>query len=265
MTVTEYRVKLEVFEGPLDLLLHLIEKEELDITKVSLALVADQYLAYIAALREITAANLADFIVVAARLIVIKSRALLPQPEEEDEASEDEEDIGEELARQLREYKRYRQVAQQLKEWETTGHRAYARIAPPPKLEPHLKPGDVTIDDLARAFREALEAHPAAAPVDKVVSPLVVHITDCMERIAQTVDRYPRVRLSTLIRRARSRIEVVVYFLAVLEMIKQQRVRATQERPFAEIHLEKREPDPDADIAPTDLREYGEPSEDVSN
>ena len=160
--LTEYQVSLDVYEGPLDLLLRLIEQEQLDITKISLVLVTDQYLAHIARLQEITAANLADFIVLAARLLVIKSRALLPKPEPP--AEEEEEDPGEELARQLLEYKKYKQVAAHLRSLEETGLRAYPRIAAPPEVETRLKPGEVTLAELAAAFRRALEAHPAPRP-----------------------------------------------------------------------------------------------------
>ena len=98
-----YQVRLSLFEGPLDLLLHLIEREELDITKISLAQVTDQYLAYISQLEELHPETLADFLVVAARLLLIKSQILLPRPEAQPLAV-DEEDPGEALARQLREY-----------------------------------------------------------------------------------------------------------------------------------------------------------------
>ena len=97
---TAYRVELEVFAGPLDLLLQLIEQQQMDITAVSLARVTDQYLAYLSLIEERRPDDLAEFIAIAARLLVIKSRALLPQPPRTDD--EAEEDIGEDLVRQLR-------------------------------------------------------------------------------------------------------------------------------------------------------------------
>jgi len=254
--LTEYRVNLDVYEGPLDLLLRLIEQEQLDITTVSLVLVTDQYLAHIARLEEISAANLADFVVLAARLLVIKSRALLPKPVVP--VDEEEEDPGELLALQLLEYKRFKQVAQHLRSMEESGLREYPRIAAPPQVETRLQPGDVTLEELAAAFRRALEAHPPKPPADDIVAPITVRIVDCIDQLTHAVQRYPRVRLSTIIRRASSRLEVIVYFLAMLELIKQQRLRAAQERPMAEIYLEAREPDPEADIQPIDLSEYGE-------
>lgn len=253
-----YRVALEVFEGPLDLLLHLIEREELDITAISLAVVADQYLGHISALRELSAANLSDFLVVAAKLLVIKSRALLPRPQEEDNGDEEEEDPAEELAQQLLEYKRFKEVAEQLKNIEERGLKAYPRIAPPPHLERHLKPGEVSLTDLLVAFKRVLEAHPPMPPVDDIVSPVTVRIADCIQRIIALTTNQKRVRFTTVMRAARSRLEIIVSFMAVLEMIKQQRLQAVQEHRFGEIYLELREPDPAAAAAPVDLSEYGE-------
>ncbi|MHB1317726.1 MAG: segregation and condensation protein A [Anaerolineae bacterium] len=241
--MTTYRVDLEVYQGPLDLLLRLIEREELDITTVSLAVVTDQYLAYLAEVRERSAAQLADFLQVAGRLLVLKSRVLLPRPEEQAEGDEllaDEDD----LVAQLREYKRFKETAAKLREIEASGFRTYPRAAPPPRIEPRLKPGEVGIEELVAAFRQVLDAQPPTQPVDDVIAPLSVHIRDCIVLILDRVARYPRARFSTLLRSARSRQEVIVTFLALLELIKQQRVRASQERPFGEIYLEAREPEP---------------------
>ena len=255
--ISTYQVALEIFEGPLDLLLRLIERQELDITKVSLAVIADQYLGYIALLQDIPAADLADFLVIAAKLLVIKSRALLPEPEDEAE-DEREEDVGDELVRQLIEYKRFKEVATRLKDIEEKGLKTYPRIAAPPHMERRLRPGEMSLAELVTAFKVALEAHPPSPPVDEVVSPVVVRIADCIRNISDLVQSQRRVRLSTLIRRARSRLEIVVNFLAILEMVKQQRLLATQEQAFGEIYLQAREPDPDVAVPPTDLSEYGE-------
>ena len=259
VTIAAYRVALDVFEGPLDLLLRLIEREELDISKVSLALVADQFLAHVATLQEVSARNLADFLVVAAKLLVIKSRALLPKPEEEEREEDEGADPGEELARQLLEYKRFKEVAIHLRAIEESGQRAYPRLVPPPQVERHLQPGDVSLAELLDALKRALEMHPPTPPVDDVVAPVVVHMADCLRTILGLTARHPSVTFSAVMRRARSRLEVIVTFLALLELIKQQRVRAVQDAPFGEIRLEARVPDPDAEIPETDLSEYGEP------
>lgn len=254
-----YQVSLEVFEGPLDLLLRLIEKQELDITKVSLAIVADQYLAHIAELQRISASNLADFLVIAAKMVLLKSRSLLPPPES-DADEEEQEDIGEELARQLQEYKRYKDAASKLRELEETGQRAYPRAAPAPHLEARLEPGSVSLEELVQALKRVLDSHPRLPPVDDVVSAIVVRISDCIKAISELVQRHTHIAFSACMQSARSRLEIIVTFLALLELIKQQRVRATQEQPFGEIYLEARTPDPDAEIE-FDLSEYGEADE----
>jgi segregation and condensation protein A len=241
--MTSYQVELEIFHGPLELLLRLIQREELDITLVSLAVVTDQYLAHLAEMQQRTAAQLADFLQIAGRLLVIKSRVLLPRPEDA-EGEEEEPEAEDDLVFQLREYKRYKDTAARLRAIEETGLRTYPRAAPLPRIEKRLAPGEASVADLVAAFRQVLEAHPEAQPVDGVVAPLTVHIGECIERILDRVARYRRARFSTLMRGARSRLEVIVTFLAMLELIKQQRLRAVQEQLFGEIYLEARQPDP---------------------
>jgi segregation and condensation protein A len=254
--MSSYLVALGVFEGPLDLLLRLIERQELDITLVSLALVADQFLAYLSRLKEATAASLADFLVIAARLLVLKSRVLLPQVEE----TEDEEQVDweQDLLERLQEYKRYKQAAEHLRALEQADRRTYPRVAPPPKLEQRYQPGELSAAELFAAYQRVLGAHPPMPPVDDVVPPMVVHMADCIQRIEQRVRRYARVRFSTIMKGARSRMEIIVTFMALLELLKLQRICALQEQPFGEIYIEAREPDPGAEIAPLDLSEYGE-------
>ena len=230
--VQPYHVKLEVFEGPLDLLLHLIEKQELDITKVSLVAVTDQYLEYISHVEGITADTLAAFLVVAAKLLLIKSRTLLPAPPA---AVSEEEDLGDELARQLREYKLFKEVAQQLRAREELGLRAYLRLAVPPDLERKLDPTSVSLDDLLAAAREAFALHEPAAPVNGVVAPLTISIADAIQNIESLLARKARFSFHRLLRRAKSRPEIIVTFLALLELIKARRVQVQQERLFGEI------------------------------
>ncbi len=252
-----YHVTLDVFEGPLDLLLRLIEREELDISRVSLALVADQYLASIDQLRDVPAASLADFLVIAAKLVVIKSRHLLPRPPQAAD-DEDEEDVGEALARQLEAYKHFKALALQLREIEEAGLKSYPRVAAPPQMDKPLEPGQVTPLELLDAMRRALATHPLQPPVDGVVGPVAVRIGDCIRAIQDALRQQPLVRFSDLMRRARSRTEVLITFMAILELVKQQYLQATQEAPFAEILLQRRQPDPDSPARVSDLSEYGE-------
>jgi segregation and condensation protein A len=231
-----YQVRLPLFEGPLDLLLHLIEREELDITKISLAQVTDQYLAYINRLEELNPETLADFLVIAARLLLIKSQVLLPRPEAELLAA-DEEDPGEALARQLREYRRFKGVAQYLKERAASGLCAFVRIAPPPELPRSVDLSGVSLDDLLVAWREALLAQLPEQDL-RVPSPQpTITIGDKMALIRRRLAQQDRVTFSSLLLEAPSRLAVVVTFIALLEMLKSQEVTLHQEAVFGEIFI----------------------------
>jgi segregation and condensation protein A len=236
----DYQVQLPVFEGPLDLLLHLVEREELDITTIALARITDQYLAYLAELGCHQVGDLADFLVVAAKLLLIKSQALLPRPpallpEEEDE------DVGEDLVRQLRAYKRFKEIAAVLHEREKEGLHGYVRVAPLPRLDPQLDMGDVVIGDLLMYVQEALDALPAP-PVDDVVTPITVTIDKQIARIEKQLSRREQVAFREFLSVATTRIEVIVTLLAVLELVKQDRARVRQEQLFGEIFIERGTP-----------------------
>ena len=243
-----YRVKLEVFEGPLDLLLSLIEKQELDITKVSLVAVTDQYLDYIQRLDRITADNLADFLVVAAKLLLIKSRALLPGPPPLEEG-EEEEDVGEELARQLREYKRLKALAGALRDREEQGLQAFVRVASLPDVERELDLTDVTLDDLVAAVREALTIQPPAEHVNGVLPPIAISVEEKIQEIRSLLSSRRSFSFTRMLHSAASRIEVIVAFLALLQLIKQSAVQVRQARLFGEI-LVSTVPLPTADQPP---------------
>jgi segregation and condensation protein A len=217
-------------------LLQLIEKHELDITKVSLAQVTDQYLEYISLLHELEAAALADFLVIAAKLILIKSQMLLPQPP----PIEEEEDVGDELVRQLIEYKKFKEVAQELRQREEVGLRAYVRVAPPPRLERTLDLEGITLDDLLEAVQQALAVTPLAPSVSNMVAPITVTIADKISQIEAALRRRGRVSFNRLLARAASRVEIIVAFLAVLELIKRQQIDVQQEQAFGEIIITAR-------------------------
>jgi len=235
MTASNYTVQLPVFAGPLDLLLQLIEREELDITRVSLAQVTDQFVAYIKVLENLNIGDLADFLVIAARLVLIKSEALLPRPVERQPG---EEDPGDELARQLLAYKKYKQIAGLLKEREDTNLRTYLRLAPPPKVEKKPDFSKLTTLDLLEAVRRALAVLPDRPALETVVAPPKVTIRDQIRRIAGALrEQNGRASFQKLLEGATSRLEIVVTFLAVLELIKRRKIEARQEQMFGEIEL----------------------------
>lgn len=238
-----YTVQLQAYEGPLDLLLDLIERAELDITSISLAAVTDQYLAYLRTVPDHHLADLASFLVIAARLLQIKSEALLPRPPAREP---EEEDPGEALARQLLVYKRYKEMAA----WLGGRQRlhTYLRLAAPPPA-----PATTTVDlrglgpaDLRQALLAALSVEPAGPELSTVVAPLRVTIRDQIRLIVRTVQSRGQTTFLSLLRRVRSRLEIIVTFLAVLELVKQRRVRAEQEQVFSDIRLV---PDENWDLA----------------
>ncbi len=226
-------VLLPVYEGPLDLLLELIERAELDITKVALAQVTDQYMAYLHQAPEHGLADLASFLIVAARLLQIKSEALLPRPPVREVG---EEDPGDALARQLIAYKRYKQVAIQLSEREAAGLRTYLRVAPPPAVEPKLDLSWIGLDDLRRALQQALAAVPGPTLDESVAAPRV-RIRDKILLIVDALRTRGRTTFSSLLKHSRTRLEIVVSFLAVLELMKRQQVTVQQQELFGEIEI----------------------------
>ena len=230
-----FPVDLPVYQGPLDLLLQLIEREELDITKVALAQVTDQYLAHVRALEQQNLQAIADFLVIAARLVLIKSEAILPRPPER---APGEEDPGAELARQLIAYKKYKEIASALHQREMDGLRTYLRLAAPPKVEGKLDLSNVNVDDLWKAVTRALALLPNAPPVSSVVIPPKITIRDKIRRVQLSLRADGRARFFDLLAEAKSRVEVMVTFLAILELVKQWRVTAIQEQLFGDIVVE---------------------------
>ena len=232
---TCYQIRLPVFEGPLDLLLHLIERDELDITKVALAQVTDQYMAYLSELERRQAKELTDFLVIAAKLLLIKSLALLPRSPT---LSPEAEDVGDELVQQLQIYKRFKEIATILQQREKQGLHGYVRIAPLPRLAPQLDLGAVTADDLLAAVQEAMDAV-AAQPVGEVVKTVTVTIAEQISRIEQHLAQQHQVRFREILSQATTRVEIIVTLLALLELIKQDQVLVWQERLFGEILIER--------------------------
>lgn len=234
-----YQVQLPVFEGPLDLLLQLIEREKLDISAISLAQVTDQFLAYVRQLEEVAAETLADFLVVAARLVWIKSRLLLPRPPAPPE--EEEEDPAEVLARQLREYKRFKEAAAVLRDIEERGLHTYLREADLPELERRLDAEGASLAELLSAAQKALlgltDAPKADLPGGLVV-PFTLTIQDQIRHIRAVTAGGNRITFRSLLSQARHRLEVIVTLLAVLELIKRDLAQVTQERAFGEIYIE---------------------------
>lgn len=227
-------IQTDLYEGPLDLLLDLISKAELDITRLALAKVTDQYLSHLENIQERSAVEVSGFLVVAAKLIQIKSEALLPRPPERVEG---EEDPAESLARQLRIYKKVKQTAKWLQYLEEKGNRTYIRLASPPIIEEELNLGDITIKDLINYLKSLYRYEEDAVPLTSVVAiPRVTiknKIYDLIHRLRKDHDLSYRKLLS----KEFDRVEAIVLFLAILELVKQQYAQASQESIFSDINL----------------------------
>jgi segregation and condensation protein A len=230
-----YRVTTEVYEGPLDLLLQLIEHAELDITKLALAQVTDQFLEHLRQIQEGAADEVSAFLVIAAKLLQIKSEVLLPRPPTREPG---EEDPGEALALQLLAYKRYRAIATQLAARETAGLRTYLRIASPPKIEAALDLSGITVADLAAAAMAIFNQPDSRSSLSSVVPGPKVTIREKISLITRTLRLKTRITFQKLLGGQRSRLDIVVTFLAMLELVKRHLVTAHQDSLFGEIELE---------------------------
>jgi len=233
-----YNVHTPVYDGPLDLLLNLIERAELDITSVSLAMVTDQYLVYINGLEQINADEISAFLVIAAKLLQIKSEALLPRPPAREPG---EEDLGRSLVDQLKLYKRYKEIGGWLNAQQQANLRTYLRIAPPPKVEPKLDLSNITLAGLVAAAAEAFAKEKDKKPLGDVIAPPRVTIREKIDLISRTLREVQRTTFSALLESGASRLEIVVTFLALLELVKRYRVAAHQEGLFGDIEFERME------------------------
>lgn len=232
--ISNYTVTVPVFEGPLDLLLQLIEHSELDITSVSLAMVTDQYLNYIHQMTDIAAEEISAFLVIAAKLIQIKSEALLPRPPTREI---DDEDPGLSLIHQLQIYKQFKDISLWLQERENKGLRSYLRIAPPPRIEEHLDLSDITLDALIFAAEEVLKKEQEKQSLDSVIKAPKITIREKITLISRYLNKEKASSFNEVIGKSASRLEIVVTFLALLELIKRYRVSAFQETLFSDIQL----------------------------
>ncbi|MFN3705435.1 MAG: segregation and condensation protein A [Thermoflexales bacterium] len=234
-----FALRLPNYEGPLDVLLRLIEERKLDITEVSLALVADQFIAYLASLSERDLSQIAHFIVVAAKLLVLKSRVLLPTTRPTTQA-DTEEEMADDLVRQLREYRAYKRAAEWLRRREARGLRAFP-VPPPPLPRPQPRANalaGVTLPQLVQAMQRVVMRWMPPPPADTVIAPLPFSMQECMDRIQRAARSLSRVTFSSLLSVRASRAEVAISLLALLELLRRFHVRCYQEQLFGEIVIE---------------------------
>ena len=233
-----YNVHTPVYDGPLDLLLNLIEHAELDITSVSLAMVTDQYLVYINSLAQINVDEISAFLVIAAKLLQIKSEALLPRPPAREAG---EEDTAQSLVDQLRLYKRFKEIGVWMYARQQANLRNYLRIAPPPKVEAKLDLSNLTLEKLIAAAEVAFAKETAKRPLGDVIAPPRITIREKIDLIAKLMKEVEHSTFQTLLTEGASRLEIVVTFLAMLELVKRYRIHAHQEGLFGDIEIDRME------------------------
>ncbi|MBW8010000.1 MAG: hypothetical protein FVQ83_01995 [Chloroflexi bacterium] len=233
-----YTVATPIFEGPLDLLLQLIKRAELDITNLALAQVTDQFLLHIKDIQEVAFDEVSSFLVIASKLMQIKSEALLPRPPEIEPG---EEDVSDDLVRQLIIYKRYKEIAEFLNERESLGLRTYLRMAPPPKVDGKLDLSGVNIDDLINAAVQVFSRIKESSPIGPKVTPYRVSIVEKIKHITATLREKRASSFKSLLGKTSTKVEIVVTFLAMLELVKRYLIIADQEVLFGEIKLKPTE------------------------
>jgi segregation and condensation protein A len=234
---SDYKVKLEIFEGPLDLLLYLIKRDEIDIYEISIERITRQYLEYLQAFKELNIDLAGEFIAMAANLIYLKSRSLLPVDQQPPEEDAEEDDPRWELIRQLIEYKKFKEAAAQLHLRELEQERIFAREeGSSPPAEGLLRLGEVGIFQLINAFQNVIKRVEARQDLQEIPGERF-SVSEKIDTILQRVEAGGRIPFSDLFGAIVSRLEVVVTFIALLELIRLKQVRAIQKNIFDEIEI----------------------------
>ena len=235
---SDYKVKLEIFEGPLDLLLYLIKRDELDIYEISLERITRQYLEYLQAFKELNIDVAGEFVVMAANLIYLKSRSLLPVDQQPPEEDAEEDDPRWDLIRQLIEYKKFKEAAAELQVRQLEQERIFVRDPASvnvPAFAP-LRLGEVGIFQLINAFQAVIKRVEAREDLQEIFGEHFT-VSDKIEWILRRVGDGVPLRFSELFASMASRVEIVVTFLALLELVRLRQISATQANPFDEIEI----------------------------
>lgn len=232
-----YKIKIEMFEGPLDLLLYLVKKDHLNIYDIPIAKVTEQYLQYLNLMQMLDLNVAGEFLVMSATLMQIKSKMLLPA-EEGVSAEEQQEDPREELVRRLLEYERFKEIAQDLRQKETDQREVFKRPRSEAEKAPDEKKDvyfEASIFDLINAFSRALKDIPKEVFYEVVKDKFTVE--EATHEILHLLLVKSEVKLSEIFGRAKNKLEIIVNFLAVLELIRMKEITARQSELFQEIEI----------------------------
>ena len=232
---SHYQSQEKIFEGPLDLLLELIEKEKLDITEVSLAQVANQFLEYLETAQGISPENLADFLLIGGKLILIKSKAILPMLELE---KEEEEDI-EELKARLREYQRFKEISKEIKALATRREMFFSKQSYSGMRMVFCPPKNITILDLQEALENVLNKLPKAENLAKRTMKDIVSIKDKIKHIKESLTKRIEMTFTEATSGTKDKIEVIITFLAMLELVRKSMVTIEQNDMDGDITIKK--------------------------
>lgn len=239
--MVDYKVKLEVFEGPLDLLLYLIKRDEVDIYDISIERITKQYLEYMDAFQVLNIELAGEFIVMAANLLYIKSRTLLPKDQQMAEEDAEEDDPRWELIRQLIEYKKFKEAASRLRGLEALQEQMFPRFPATPELAPaeSLMVDEVGIFDLINAFQKILKRLEKQNKQEDLREIFAENFTvsDKMEYLLKVMSAGVPMRFEECFAEAATRGEIVVTFLAMLELIRMKQLKVRQENALAEIWI----------------------------
>lgn len=230
----DYPIATDLYSGPLDLLLDLIQKAELDISKLALAEVTDQFLAYVREHEEADPEYISEFVVIAAKLVQIKSEAILPHPPVHEP---EEEDLGEELARQLRIYREIKNTTKWLQSRLDLSLRTHLHLPQAYPVNVQFDLSSIEITDLILALENLANQDQNQAEYDEVIIPkltLKKKVTD----IVQFLRTHPNANFSELLNGNTSRIDTIVVFLAILELVKQHYIEIKQDSLFSEIQIQ---------------------------
>ncbi len=231
-----YKVKLEVFEGPLDLLLYLIKKEEINVYDIPIAKITGQYLEYLNLMQMLDLKLAGEFLVVASTLMQIKSKMLLP-PEEQEPEEEEPQDPRAELVRKLLEYRKFKEAANRLEEIENAQSQVFRRRIPPASYAV-AEEGDyfeASVFDLISAFSKILKIIPKKQFLEIIKDEFTVEkkVHDLLHLLVVK----PVIYFSKLFEQARNKVEVITTFLAILELMRLKEIIVRQSRSFGEIQI----------------------------
>ena len=239
----DYKVKLDVFEGPLDLLLYLIKRDEVDIYDISIERITKQYLGYMEAFHVLNIELAGEFIVMAANLLYIKSRTLLPVDQQMAEEDAEENDPRWELIRQLIEYKKFKEAAARLRDKAVLQENLFPRVPVVPDLAPaeNLLVEEVGIFDLINAFQKILKRIEGKREDLREIFAENFTVSDKIDYLLRVTSEGTSMKFEELFADAASRAEIVVTFLAMLELIRLKQLRVRQDSHFGEIWIDRTE------------------------